>query len=65
VIDGYIPPRVQIIAANGLLFVSTAKGLYTLDAGNGSLKWLYPTEMPLGNSPTIANGVAYVGGKEQ
>jgi hypothetical protein len=62
VIDGYIPPHVQIIAANGALFVSTAKGLYALDAGNGSLLWLFSTEMPLGNSPTIANGVAYVGG---
>jgi hypothetical protein len=62
VIDGYIPPRVQLIAANGLLFVSTAKGLYALDAGTGALQWLYATEMPLGNSPAVVNGVAYVGG---
>ena len=62
VIDGYIPPHVQVIATNGLLFVSTAKGLYALSTTDGSLKWLFSTEMPLGNSPTIANGVAYVGG---
>ncbi len=62
VIDGYIPPRVQIIASGGMLFVSTAKGLYALNASNGLLNWFYPTEMPLGNSPTIDSGVVYVGG---
>jgi serine/threonine-protein kinase len=28
-------------------------------------KWVYPTELPLGNSPTIYNGVAYVGGLDR
>lgn len=60
--DAYILPRVQIIAADGLLYVSTAAGLYALDANTGSQVWVYPTEMPLGHSPTIHNGVAYVGG---
>jgi hypothetical protein len=36
--------------------------LYALNADSGELQWVYPTELPLGNSPTIANGVAYVGG---
>lgn len=60
--EAYIPPRVQIIAANGLLYVSTARGLYALDAETGGTAWVYPTELPLGNSPTIYDGVAYVGG---
>jgi hypothetical protein len=61
-IEPYILPRVQIIAANGLLYVSTAKGLYALGAETGDVAWVYPTELPLGHSPTIHNGVAYVGG---
>lgn len=64
VFEPYIPAKVQIIAANGKLFVSTAKGLYALDADTGTLLWVYPTEMPLGNSPTIVNGVVYVGGMD-
>jgi outer membrane protein assembly factor BamB len=58
----YIDGQVQIIAAHGLLYVSTARGLYALEADTGDLEWVYPTELPLGNSPTITNGVAYVGG---
>lgn len=62
VFDPYIPNKVQIIATNGLLFISTANGLYALDAATGAQSWVYPTAMPLGNSPTVVNGVAYVGG---
>ncbi|MBN2394321.1 MAG: PQQ-binding-like beta-propeller repeat protein [Anaerolineae bacterium] len=62
VFETYIPAKVQIIAADGTLFISTANGLYALDAETGAQKWVYPTRMPLGNSPTIVNGVAYVGG---
>jgi hypothetical protein len=58
----YILPRVQIIAALGNLYVSTARGLYALDADTGEEKWVYPTELPLGHSPTIQDGIAYVGG---
>jgi outer membrane protein assembly factor BamB len=61
-IDPYIPPKVEIIAANNTLFISTARGLYALDADTGNSKWIFPTEMPLGNSPTYNNGVVYVGG---
>lgn len=60
--EAYIPPRVQIIAENNTLYISTANGLYALDATSGAEKWVYPTQLPLGHSPTIANGVAYVGG---
>jgi outer membrane protein assembly factor BamB len=62
VIEPYIPPKIQIIAAYGLLYVSTAQGLYALHADSGSTAWVYPTELPLARAPTIFGGVAYVGG---
>ncbi len=62
VIEPYIAPYVQIIAANGLLYLSTSGGLYALYALTGATAWVFPTELPLGNSPTVYNGVAYVGG---
>lgn len=61
-IEPYIPQKVQVIAAYDNLYISTARGLYALDAETGNTKWTYPTELPLGNSPTIDNGVVYVGG---
>lgn len=65
-IEPYIPYKIQPIAANGKIYVSTARGLYAFNATNGNLDWVYPTELPLGHSPTIAtvNGrkVAFVGG---
>ncbi|MCP5097660.1 MAG: PQQ-binding-like beta-propeller repeat protein [Chloroflexi bacterium] len=64
-IEAYIPQKVQIVAANGLLFVSTAKGLYTFNAETGAEGWVYPTEMSLGHSPTVVSGVAYVGGYDK
>ncbi|MCP4360525.1 MAG: PQQ-binding-like beta-propeller repeat protein, partial [Chloroflexi bacterium] len=64
-IEPYISQKVQIIAVNGTLYISTAKGLYTLDADTGAEGWVYPTEMPLGHSPTVANGVVYVGGLDR
>ncbi len=60
--EAYIPNGVQIIGANGLLYISTARGLYAIDASTGNLRWVYPTELPLGQAPTINGGVAYVGG---
>jgi hypothetical protein len=64
-IKPFIPPKAQIIAAYNTLYISTANGLYALDASTGAEKWIYPTAMPLGHSPTIYNGVAYVGGFDQ
>ncbi len=60
--EPYILPKVQIITANNLLYISTSRGLYALDAVTGEERWVYPTELPLGHSPTIAGGVAFVGG---
>ncbi|MGD8753954.1 MAG: hypothetical protein PVG14_21165, partial [Anaerolineales bacterium] len=54
-IEPYILPRVQVIAAYDTLYISTARGLYAFDAASGADKWVYPTELPLGHSPTIYN----------
>ena len=65
-IEPFIHPKFQVIATNDLLYISSAKGLYALQASDGKVAWVYPTELPLGNSPTVAtiNGksVAFVGG---
>jgi hypothetical protein len=60
--EPYISQKVQIIAAYETLFIATARGLYALDAETGVQRWVYPTELPLGHSPTLHQGVAYVGG---
>lgn len=64
-IEAYIPQNVQVIASNGFLFLSTARGLYALNAENGDVVWRFDTELPLGNSPTVADGVVYVGGYDR
>lgn len=68
-IEPYVPYKIQPIAANGKLYISTARGLYAFKASNGDLLWVYPTELPLGHSPTIAtvNGrsIAFVGGYDR
>lgn len=61
-VEPYISQKVQIIAAAGKLFVSTARGLYAFNADTGADLWVYPTELPLGHSPTFSNGRVYVGG---
>ena len=63
--EPYISQKVQVIAAYDMLYISTASGLYALDSDTGAEKWIYPTELPLGHSPTIVDGVAYVGGFDQ
>jgi outer membrane protein assembly factor BamB len=60
--EAYILHRTQIIAEYGNLYISTSKGLYALNSNTGAEKWVYPTELPLGNSPTVKDGVVYVGG---
>ncbi|NLG51686.1 MAG: PQQ-like beta-propeller repeat protein, partial [Chloroflexi bacterium] len=64
-IEPYINPKTQVIAANGLLYISTAGGLYALDAENGDVAWVYPTELPLGHSPTVVGNILYVGGYDR
>jgi outer membrane protein assembly factor BamB len=64
-IEAYISQNTQVIASNGLLYISTARGLYALKASNGDLAWRFDSELPLGNSPTISKGVVYVGGYDR
>jgi outer membrane protein assembly factor BamB len=71
-IEPYIPDKVQPIFSNGMAYIATSKGLYAFDlggsygTGQSRVKWIYPTELPLGNSPTVVtiNGIstAYVPG---
>jgi outer membrane protein assembly factor BamB len=64
-IEPHIHTRTQVIAAEGKLFVSTARGLYAFDAADGAHLWTYGTQLPLGHSPTYADGVLYVGGYDR
>jgi len=64
-IDPFINGKVQVIAAHGLLYVSTARGLYALEADDGDIAWVYPTELPLGHSPTVVGDTLYVGGYDR
>ncbi|HIP70509.1 MAG TPA: hypothetical protein EYH05_03840 [Anaerolineae bacterium] len=64
-IEAYIPQNAQIIAANGLIYVTTSRGVYALNAANGNVAWRYDTKLPLGNSPTVDNGILYVGGYDR
>jgi len=61
-IEAYIGAKVQLIAANNMIYVSTARGLYALDADTGDTKWRYDSEMPMGHSPTVIGDTLYVGG---
>ncbi|PIR43764.1 hypothetical protein COV24_00805 [candidate division WWE3 bacterium CG10_big_fil_rev_8_21_14_0_10_32_10] len=79
-LEPYIPYGWQLIFANDTIFVSTARGLYAIDINAGELysqdpnnpdkpwiKWVFPTELPLGQSPTVVKNsqgeyIVYVGG---
>ena len=61
-IESYISQRVQLVGAESKIFISAADGLYAINAADGSEAWVYPTELPLGHSPTYDNGTLYVGG---
>jgi outer membrane protein assembly factor BamB len=60
-IEPYINYKIQMIVADGKVFASTARGLYCLHADTGAILWIHATEIPLGHSPTYANGKVYVG----
>ncbi len=61
----FISHHVQVIGAAGKVYVSTAAGLYAFDATTGATAWVYPTDLPLGHSPTYDNGFLYVGGMDR
>lgn len=60
-IEPYILHRIQLIAARGKIYVSTARGVFALDAAAGAEQWRFETEFPMGHSPTVNEGVLYVG----
>lgn len=64
-IEAYIPQNVQLIASGGLIYAASSGGLYALNALTGETVWRFDTKLPLGNSPTVANGVVYVGGYDR
>lgn len=61
-VEAFIPHNAQIIAAEGLIFVTTSGGLLALDAATGEIAWRFDTELPLGNAPTVSNGIIYAPG---
>src|SRR3990172_8911622 len=61
----YISQHVQVVGAAGKVYVSTAEGLYAFEADTGAVAWVYPTELPLGHSPTYDLGYLYVGGMDR
>lgn len=61
----YVSQHVQVIGAENKVFLSTAAGLYAFDANTGTEVWIYPTELPLGHSPTYSDGFLYVGGMDR
>jgi len=58
-IEAYIDQKVQIVTGNRNIYVATSKGLVVLDAENGSLKWRFDTDLPIGNSPTVIGSTVY------
>jgi len=64
-VEPYISQKVQIVAAEGKLFLSTERGLYAFNANTGADLWVYSTELPLGHSPTYDRGRLYVGGLDR
>lgn len=64
-IEGYIPQEVQVVAARGKVYIASARGLYALNAKDGTLVWRFDTELPPGNAPTIDGGTCYVGGMDR
>ncbi len=64
-----VPQKVQVIGAEGKVYVSTSAGLYAFDATTGADSWQYATALPLGHSPTynIEGGIGYlyVGGLDK
>ena len=61
-IEAFIQPRTQIVVWNGLLYLATARGVYAMRADTGEVAWRYDTELPVGNTPTVASGIVYFAG---
>ena len=64
-VEAFIQFNANLIAANGLIYVPTSRGMIALDAVDGSLAWRYDTKMPIGNSPTVDGSTLYVPGMDR
>jgi len=61
----YIPSKAQIIAAGDYIYVSASDGIHAMRYDSGADAGFYPMSMPPGHSPTVVNGVLYVGGYDK
>lgn len=64
-IEAYIPQNSQLITYQGKVLVSTSRGLLVFNLTDGSLYCRFDTQLPLGNSPTVVNNIAYFGGYDK
>lgn len=64
-IEAYIGQHVQLVAGYGNIYLSTARGLYALNANTGELSWRFDTELPLGHSSTVVDETVFVGGLDR
>jgi outer membrane protein assembly factor BamB len=46
-------------------FGSVDGAIYSLDAKTGNLRWRFQTDSPVTSSPTIVDGVVYVGSTDR
>lgn len=51
------------VVYNGTLYTGSSDdyGLYAIDAGTGSLKWIFSAKDRMQSSPVVANGIVYCG----
>src|SRR5687768_11283087 len=63
--DAYVPHRVEPIVAGGVVYISSSKGVYALDAATGQEKWLFATPLPVGHAPSVAGGLVFVPGLDK
>jgi outer membrane protein assembly factor BamB len=61
----YVSAHIQPVMYDNKVFIASSNGLYALNVENGSLEWVFPTELPLGHSPTIVNNVVYIPGMDR
>ncbi|MBM4028669.1 MAG: hypothetical protein FJ280_25220 [Planctomycetes bacterium] len=65
-VEPWIPTKAHVITVRGegerpdMIFVPTAPGVYALRAETGAEVWAYATPMPVGHSPTYADGRLYI-----
>lgn len=62
-IEAYIDQKTQIVAVGDRIYVASSRGLYCLDGrtGQSCSGWTdYRTDLPVGHTPTVVDGVIYM-----